>query len=295
MEKNRRKTWKKITALVLTGIFSTSAMTYAQIPQMSLEEYPIVDCSLACVPMCEELAKLATGCTDAEAEATIHFSNTNPCYRNLASGNRDLILAYEPAESTKEDLKEYAPLNMQAVGQDALVFLVNADNPVDSLTEEELISIFTGKIRNWREVGGNDEEIKVFRRPEESGSQTLLRSLLIGEAEMPETITELVDSMEGMFHAMMNYDNSANSIGFSVYYYTDQMMGMDDIKILCVDNVAPTNETILSGEYKLVNPFYCATNDRSSENAKKIQEWLLSEEGQEFIESCGYVRMPSDK
>ncbi|MDO5424210.1 MAG: substrate-binding domain-containing protein [Eubacteriales bacterium] len=260
-------------------------------PEMSYEEYPRIDGSLACVPLCEALAVRLTGCTDAQAEETMaDFTNTNPSYLQLAEGKTDILLVYEAAQSTKEALEEYEPLDMEPVGKDALVFLVNEDNPVESLTKEQLFDIYTGKITNWKEVGGEDAQILAFQRPETSGSQTMMRSLLIGDARMAEAKTELIASgMDDIIEALTEYDNSANALGYSVYYYASEMFRQPGLKFLRVENVEPSNETIREGEYPLVNAFYCVTNEQSSERAKEIQAWLLSEEGQAFVEECGYV------
>ena len=280
-------------ALIAGAMFSSGASAQeAALPslRMSYEDYPRIDGSLACVPLMEELAKTLTGCSQEEAETTLDdFTNTNPCYLELAEGNRDILLAYEPAEETVEKLKEYEPLDSQAVGKDALVFIVNKDNPVESVTQQQAFDIFTGKITNWQELGGKDEEIVAFRRPETSGSQTLMRKLLIGDAQMIDEQMELIPSMEGMIQKIKEYDNSASALGYSVYYYASAMQGQPDLKFLSVDGTAPSNETIRSGEYPLVNPFYCVTNGQSSEKALEIRDWLLTEEGQSFVEQCGYV------
>ena len=257
---------------------------------MSYEEYPRIDGSLACVPLCEALAVKATGCTQMQAEETMSdFTNTNPCYLQLAEGNRDILLAYEPAEETKQQLLRYAPLDMQPIGKDALVFIVNKENPVESVTTDQIRAIFTGEIRNWKEVGGADMEIAAFRRPETSGSQTMLRKLLLGDAQMIDEQMETVPSMEGIIDRIRDYDNSANALGYSVYYYASAMYGQEDLKFLKIDGVEPDNDTIRSGEYPLVNPFYAVVNEQSSENALRLRDWLRTEEGQAFVEECGYV------
>ncbi len=273
------------------GAAEEGAPVFVEEPKMTYEEYPRIDGSLACVPLCEALVARLTGCTAAQAEETMaDFTNTNPCYIQLAEGNRDILLAYEPAESTKEELESYGPLDMQPVGRDALVFIVNKDNPVESLTSQELYDIYTGKITNWREVGGEDQEIKAFQRPETSGSQTMMRKLLIGDAEMAEADEETIAvGMADIINALKEYDNSANALGYSVYYYASAMFSQPGLKFLRVDDVEPSNETIKSGEYPLVNSFYCVTNEQSSEKAGEIKDWLLSEEGQKFVEECGYV------
>lgn len=270
---------------------SKDVRSIVQKPHMSYEEYPRIDGSLACVPLCEALAVEMTDCTQAQAEETMaDFTNTNPCYLLLAEGGTDLLLAYEPAESTKEELENYEPLDMQPVGKDALVFMVNEDNPVESLTQQQVYDIYTGKITNWRELGGSDMEIKAFQRPETSGSQTMMRKLLIGDAEMAEAETELLAvGMDDIINALKEYDNSANALGYSVYYYASEMFKQPGLKFLGIDGVEPSGRTIKSGEYPLINEFYCVTNEQSSDRAKEIKEWLLSEDGQDFVEGCGYV------
>lgn len=260
-------------------------------PSMSFEEYPRIDGSLACVPLCEALAVRVTGCTAEQAEETMaDFTNTNPCYIELAEGRRDILLAYEPAESTKKALEAYDPLVMEPIGKDALVFLVNENNPVESLTREQAYDIYTGKITNWSEVGGTDSEIRAFQRPETSGSQTMMRKLLIGDAPMAEADTEMIAvGMDDIIEVLTEYDNSADALGYSVYYYASEMFRQPGLKFVAVDGVFPSNETISSGEYPLVNEFYCVTNAQSSERAKELQIWLTQRGGQSFVEECGYV------
>lgn len=162
---------------------------------------------------------------------------------------------------------------------------------MESLTVDQIRDIFAGEITNWSEVGGADMEIRAFQRPETSGSQTLMRKLVMGDTVMEESDVELVPTMEGMIEALKEYDNSVNSIGFSVYYYASQMYEQPDLKFLQIDGVEPSNDSIRSGKYPLINEFYCVTNEQSSDSAKKIQEWMVTEEGQQFVEECGYVAM----
>ncbi len=286
---------KRIISLVIAGLMCSflGGAVYAEevrLPKMAYEDFPKMDGSLACVPLMEALGQKVTDCSDGEAESLLDdFSNTNPCYIALAKGERDFCIAYEPAEETVEELKEYDSLTMEPVGKDALVFIVNDENPVDTLTKTQIHDIFTGKITNWKEVGGEDAEIQVFTRPEKSGSQTLMRKLLIGEEEMAASKVKEVPTMEGMITEFLDYDNSASAIGYSVYYYASEMMGVPGMKFLSVEEYEPSKDTIAEGSYPLVNDFYFVTGSHSSDLAKEIGKWLLSTEGQDFVEECGYV------
>ena len=74
-----------------------------------------------------------------------------------------------------------------------------------------------------------------------------------------------------------------------IFLFASSMYEQPGLRFLEVDGVAPSNDTIRSGEYPLVHDFYCVTNERSSEEALAIRDWLVSRDGQAFVESCGYV------
>lgn len=282
---------KALLLLSAFTCFSVQAASPEAFPQMSLDAYPRIDGSTACIPLCEALAKKVTGCTQAEAEGTLSdLSKTDPSYLKLAKGERDLLLVYEPSQETVEALKKYPPLTMDPVGRDALVFLVNADNPVDSLTKEQLYDIYTGKITNWKEVGGEDEVIEAFQRPEASGSQTMMRKLLLGDAKMPEVPEEKISAgMDDIIKALKEYNNSSNALGYSVYYYVANMYQQKDLKLLKVSGIEPSIETIQAAEYPFINEFYCVTGENSSKEALILQDWLLTDSGQNFVRECGYA------
>lgn len=95
---------------------------------------------------------------------------------------------------------------------------------------------------------------------------------------------ELVDSIA-------EYNNSANAIGFSVYYYIDQMYSKPGLRLLTVDGVTPSNETIADQSYPLCNEFYAAILQNSDADSpeRRIYEWLSTDAGRSCIERSGYV------
>ena len=95
---------------------------------------------------------------------------------------------------------------------------------------------------------------------------------------------ELVDSI-------VEYNNSANAIGFSVYYYIDQMYSKPGLRLLAVDGVTPSNETIADQSYPLCNEFYAAILQDSTADSpeRRIYEWLSTDAGRSCIEHSGYV------
>ena len=172
------------------------------------------------------------------------------------------------------------------------MFIVNEDNPVTDLTQQQLRDIYAGKITNWKEVGGDDLDIVAFQRSEDSGSQTLFKKLLIQGGELMDPPTELAPTAMGeLVDSLAAYNNSANAIGFSVYYYIDQMYSKPGLRLLAVDGVTPSNETIADQSYPLCNEFYAAILQDSAADSpeRRIYEWLSTDAGRSCIEHSGYV------
>ena len=124
-----------------------------------------------------------------------------------------------------------------------------------------------------------------FQRSEDSGSQTLFQKLLIGDGELMEAPTELAPaSMGGLVDSVAAYNNSANAIGFSVYYYVDQMYSQPGLRLLAVEGVAPANDTIASREYPL-----CKAGAAPDSPERRLYDWLSTDAGRACIEKAGYV------
>ena len=100
----------------------------------------------------------------------------------------------------------------------------------------------------------------------------------------PTAMGELVDSIA-------EYNNSANAIGFSVYYYIDQMYSKPGLRLLAVDGVTPSTEPIADQSYPLCNEFYAAILQDSAADSpeRRIYEWLSTDAGRSCIEHSGYV------
>ena len=102
--------------------------------------------------------------------------------------------------------------------------------------------------------------------------------------------------MESIINLVADYDNGENAIGYSYYYYATTIFETIDeaisskIKLLAIDGVKPSNETIKSGEYGLNTSYYIVTRKNDiSEDAQKLVNAMLSEEGQKIAEEAGYV------
>lgn len=254
-----------------------------------ISDFPKIDGSLATLPLAIALFQKFTDSNERTAEENVVFTNTNPSYYELMDGKADILLVYEAADKTKEETKG-AGFEITPIGKDALVFIVNESNPVESLTTQQLIDIYSGKIKNWKEVGGLDSEIIAFQRPDESGSQTMMKKLLMKETKMVKAPKEIVATEMGdIIEGIAQYNNSGNALGYSVYYYAKNMFMVEGVKFLKVNGVAPDNETIKTSAYPFINEFFAVLSPNSSVGAKQMKDYLVSDDGQKFIEESGYV------
>lgn len=257
------------------------------------ENFPRLNGSTSTVPLGQAIASVLLGESREEVSDLIQFSKTTQSYRELMHGMADLLIAAEPAEIIWQEKESMGfEWEMEPFAVDGLVFLVNADNPVDSLTTEQVQNIYTGEITNWSQVGGEDLEIVPFQRNAEAGSQTAMRKLVMGDLPMMEPPTEYVrGEMGDLIQAVAAYDGTSAAIGYTVYYYANDMKMADGLKILAIDGVEPTDETIRSGDYPFLNNYYVLTAAGLAEAApaRVMYDWILSEEGQKLVAHEGYV------
>jgi len=274
-------------------------------PVFTMDNYPYIDGSTANHPLLARIYMETMGVDRDTAGALVDFDlgSTGSIWENILLAARtpaenyknvpDLLIVYEAPEDIKS---EYAELfdyyEIEPLGRDGLVFLVNSENPVADLSTDQLRGIYTDKIHNWSEVGGNDEAVRPFQRNEDSGSQTLFMKLLMkGETPMEPEMELRVGTMDGLIDEVAAYDGSGNAIGYSVFYYANLMYANPSLKLLSVDGVAPGNKSIETGEYPLINDFYVVI--RKSEPAdspvRALRDWLLTGEGRAILEDENYV------
>lgn len=289
-----------------TGDSNSQGRKKMKIPDIPKDEYPNIDGSTATLPLSQALYRLVTEASEEEAQAMVNHTKTTNAYNRLIDGgyladqnpapeNRvDLVIAYEPAKSVYDAMESTGiRLKIKPIGKDALVFLANEGNPVDSLTEKQLVDIYHGTIRNWSEVGGEEKEIVAFQRPEGSGSQTLMQNLVMKEVAMDPKVptVQVIGDMGELIDQVASYNNERNALGYSVYFYARNMYKSPELRLMKVNGVLPSNETIRSGEYPYVNEFYAAVREDEPKDSRAYQlfEWLTTEDGQTLIEGLGYV------
>ena len=264
------------------------------IPGIDADNFPRIDGSTAVMPLLAGLYSRALGISTEESEAMVNVSGgTGAVWRNMIWEGADLLIVYEAPENIKEELEsEGIELEIEPIGRDGLVFLVNKNNIVEDLSVSQLRDIYTDQIKDWKDVGGDPGPISAFQRNAESGSQTLFLKLLMDGIEPADPPVELVmSSMAGLIEEVAAFDGSGGAIGYSVFYYADLMFANPDLKLLSVDGIQPSNDSIQSGDYPLVNDFYIVIRADEPEDspARLLRDWFLSDEGTALLVEENYV------
>ena len=308
----RMKTAKKLTAIVLASLLllcgcepqqeeisqpeSSSAVSEPEVSEeiaFLRENFPRIDGSTSLIPLEAGVRAAIFGKSFDEAQKDVVHSTTWGSFKNLLSGDADMIFS-TPISAEQQKMADEAGIKLEQVPvvKEAFAFVVNAKNPVDALSQQQIKDIYSGKITNWKQVGGSDEPIIAYQRNTDSGSQNYMIGFM-GETPLMEAPKELrPGSMGGLMDVIAPNDGSLGSIGYSVYAYAADMYGTgDNIKFIKVDGVAPTKETIISGEYPLSSYNYAIFRaDEPEEGAVRLlAEFMTSYDGQLAAAKAGYA------
>jgi phosphate transport system substrate-binding protein len=224
----------------------------------------------------------------------IKCSKTTGAYERLIKGEVDIIFVAEPSKDQVEAIKAKGDdFVLTPIASEAFVFFTNIKNPVNNLKITQVQDIYSGKITNWKEVGGQNKKILPYQRPENSGSQTVMENKVMKNSKMIEPDVETyAGGMGDIIKKVASYKNAKNSIGYSFLYYSSSMMKNNQIKYIAIDGIKPTPETVRNKTYSFTVPVYAVRlKSNTNENVTKMINWILSSEGQEIIAKTGYVPM----
>lgn len=267
------------------------------------KDMPILDGAEACYPVYSAIAKavyknidqieLNSYDTDYQNGKIVTFTNSSIGYTRLFNKEVDMFFGAKPSASQLEEAKEYnVELEYTPIGKEAFVFFVNQNNPIDTLTSNQIKSIYHGDITNWEEIGGKRHEIIAFQRPERSGSQAMM-NYFMGDVSLKEPLTyEMQGGMGEIIHEVAQYHNEDGAIGYTFKYFLEGLNQEENVKILSIDGIYPTNENIKNQSYPISTYLYCVTlKDNPNPNVQKLKDYLLSQQGQYIIEETGYCSL----
>ena len=269
----------------------TADIVMESVEETNAAELPRMDGSTSAIPLEIGLKSGFLGIPYGQAKEMVSHTTTHDSFKRLINGEVDLIFSVPISEEQQKMADEAGvTLFMEPVAREGFVFVVNEDNPVDSLTSEQLRKIYSGEITNWSQVGGNDEPILPYQRNTDSGSQNYMTDFM-GDTTLLPPKTELVQGMMmSLMDAIAVYDNSTGAIGYSVYSYAAQMYAnANKVKFIAVDGVKPSKAAMADESYPLLSCTYIIYTDKSPKSARKFAEKALSDEGQRYVLESGYL------
>ncbi|MCE9646637.1 MAG: phosphate ABC transporter substrate-binding protein [Chloroflexi bacterium] len=178
------------------------------------------------------------------------------------------------------------------IARDAIAVIVNPENPVHELTLQQISDIYSGKITNWSEVGGQDRPIVKLSRETNSGThvyflETVLRLGNKEDKTLFSTDTLLLPSSEGIISEVRD---NPNAIGYDGLGYVP-----DDLKLVAVATeagmpyVLPSIETVNDKSYAIARDLYMYTDGQPTGVVQQYLDWILSEEAQAIVAKLGFV------
>lgn len=251
---------------------------------------PQIDGITSTIPLEAGISVKLFGKSQEAVEAGIIHTDSERAFSNLLAGRCDVILTnvFTDKQEREAAAKNIA-LRKETVAYEGIVVAVNVANPVETLTQEQLIGIYSGKIKNWKEVGGNDEEIVAFQNKENDTAQIFMREFM-GEEKLIDAQKEFLTTEAGeIVEKTATYDNSENAIGYMVYKYPANVYS--EMKFIKIDGIEPTINKMESKEYPLLANIYAIYNTakESTKTMDELVEWLLTYEGQISVANSGYV------
>ncbi|MDD5561688.1 MAG: phosphate ABC transporter substrate-binding protein [Candidatus Omnitrophica bacterium] len=166
------------------------------------------------------------------------------------------------------------------VAMDGIVVVVNNSNPISKLSKEQVKDMFTGKVSDWSQLGGNPGKIVVVSRDTSSGTFEAFGELIMDKEKVRSDA--LMQASNQAVSTVISQTPSA--IGYVGLGYVTK-----EIKPLSIDGVMPSRETVLSGEYPVTRPLFMYSNGKPKGLAKEYLDFVKSKEGQKIVEEQGYV------
>lgn len=213
---------------------------------------------------------------NSDVKVTYNPTGSGAGVQAVQEGRCDIGLA---SRNLKDE--EKANLNETVVAIDGIAVIVNPENPVSDLTVEQIAQVYTGEVINWQEVGGDDAPIVCIGREAASGTRDGFESIT-GTADSCKYAQELTSTGD----VVQTVSSNPNAIG-----YASLASVSDNVQMISVEGVMPSDETILSGDYKIQRNFVLVTkkNEELTGSAKDFFDFCMSSDADEYITKAGAV------
>lgn len=225
-------------------------------------------------------------------EERVKSSKTHGAFINLIDGKADIILTHRtisPDEKAHADAVGVTLIETP-ITLDAFVFVVNRNNPVKSLTVDQVQKIYTGEITNWSQVGGNNAEMKVFTRPRNSGSEEIFRELVMANWEPADFPESAIGGMAEVFSEITEHETGI-CYTFNNYKLLQARVPDSEVPKIAINGIFPDENTVKNRTYPFISEVHVAIRADLDRNSMvyKLYEWLQSKNAISTITECGFI------
>jgi len=213
---------------------------------------------------------------------------------SLISGTCDIAASSRTIKIKEMDIAKQKGINPYEIkiALDGLAVVVNPANPIDKLTVDQLAQIFTGKIKNWKEIGGPDMKIVLLSREMNSGTHIYFKEHILRKGD-PNSKEEFAPSALLLSSSQSIADEVAYNTSAIGYYGMGYISLKQKAVFIAKDNkseyIAPTVENVMNGAYPISRPLFLYTNGEPADLVKKFIDFALSKEGQDVVVQIDFV------
>ncbi len=249
---------------------------------------PVLNGATALGPVYEAFMEKVYDPLPEDRSALLHVDTTPAAYEALLNRTADVIFVADPSEEQRAEAESRGlEMVFTPFAREAFVFFVDNHNYIGNLTAQQVRDIYSGRIADWSEVGGDAGPITAYQRNPGSGSQSMMLRFMGGDELMEAPGTE---TMGSIIMQVADYEAGGGSIGYSFRYYFTEMIGNDQTHMLNLDGVAPTVENIQNGTYPALTTVYAVyLADNENPLVRRLCEWTTSDEARAIVEQIGYV------
>lgn len=233
---------------------------------------------------------IAQSCAEAymnqnsDADISVRGGGSSVGIANILAGTVDIGDASRHAK-TKEIVQARSQgvnLHETIVANDAIAIIVNPQNSVSALTLDQVTAIYSGKITNWKDLGGPSMPIVVISRDVSSGTYEVFSKIVMGGNPAVDSALMLASNNA----VATTVKDTKGAIGYVGIGYLS-----GDVKGLKIDNVMPSKETVWNKTYPIARTLHMYTNGRPRGMTKKFIDFVLSPAGQDLVEDNGFIRL----
>jgi phosphate transport system substrate-binding protein len=211
----------------------------------------------------------------------------------LINGSTDIAESSRPIkDSEKEQVrsKRNADVVELPVALDGLAVYIHEQNPIGELTLEQLKQVYTGAVKNWKDLGGKDERIILYGRENSSGTYVYFKEHVLENADYYPT-TQTLPGTAAVINAV---SKDIRGIGYGGIAYAKGVKAIKVKKNASTPGVEPTLDNVQKNIYPISRFLYWYLAGQPKDQLKLLADWVMSAEGQAVVNDVGYYPLPSD-